>query len=449
MEFKKNNLMILILFQILFISIIKSSPQCKLKLSCDEYCSEVKLENGLNHNLALKNLDSISSLDYSQYEELIFDCQPGDKIFFSSTNTNNEKNGGIVCFLDIVDETETISFKSSLNPEKFENNGNCAINIDKLLNINDSEEKILEFSGARTVIFKFEIPYDFIIENNNHIYDNVLYNIGKIFTFEYFLKPSLPNAETNHRLQVKIIELPDPSNAKLKIEGNNNEIHLDDILEINENIKFEPIDNIEKYGLFSVKFKVSVMSNIVNEERIIKFNVCYKYCLTCGTYNDGLANDYKCLTCTTNNYLVDPNNPINNLGRCYTPEEKQLLFPNFYLDSNIYKECDESCSICSESEDHCEICKNNYFKVDGQGEYTCYELDYIDSNFQNYYFDKNSALYKMCNNNCQTCILNSNNCLTCDYITYFFLKIKKKINAFYVLKFLILIIIVKEQVLIY
>ena len=172
------------------------------------------------------------------------------------------------------------------------------------------------------------------------------------------------------------------------------------------------------------------MSEINNEERIIKYNVCYKYCLSCEIYTDGLANDYKCLTCINGNYFVNSDNQINNPGRCYTPEEIQRLFPNFYLDNDIYKKCGESCSTCSESEDHCEICNNIYFKVDGQDSYTYYELDYINSNFQNYYFEKNSELYKICNNNCHTCILNSNNCLTCDIELIFFFKILKKINVF-------------------
>ena len=137
----------------------------------------------------------------------------------------------------------------------FISNRDCNINTNKLLKIVvsdgiEEEEKILQFSGKGRVDFQIKIPYEFNIIDDNPIYNNILFNSFKIFNFKEFVEPRLPTAGTNNRLEVKIIELPDPSNGKFKIERNSNEIHATDILEINENIKFDPIDNIEKYGHF-------------------------------------------------------------------------------------------------------------------------------------------------------------------------------------------------------
>ena len=146
MEIKKNKIIIFfLLFLNNFLSFISTSPQCTLKLSCDEYCSDLQLIDGMDDTM-ITTIDltpiNPTTYSYSQYQISPFNCQPGDIIKFSSSNVHHE-NGGILCYFDINEDSQSISFKTTINKEKFTSSITCNINTDKLLKIlvSDSEEK--------------------------------------------------------------------------------------------------------------------------------------------------------------------------------------------------------------------------------------------------------------------------------------------------------------------
>ena len=236
------------------------------------------------------------------------------------------------------------------------------------------------------------------------------------------MKPEFPSAQTNNRLKVKITELPDSSNAKL-LKGSD-EIVEDNVLDLDDNIKFDPVDG--KYGLFKVKFKVINMTNVnEDEEYVIKFNVCYQYCETCPIYNEGLSTEIKCTTCSFDNYYINSNKVGVDPNRCYSITEKKNLFSNFYLNpsNRKFEECDISCSTCSDNANNCNSCNNaeNYYGVDGQDEHTCFHQDDIENNFPNYYLDSPSSKYKRCHVSCKKCETLDTYCLECAIEQNYFL----------------------------
>ena len=421
MELKKNKLIIFFLIQILFNSFVKStSPQCTIKLSCDENCSGLILKNGVTGYETSFSLDinnPTTTINYSQYYK-IFDCQPGDIIIFSSTNTNHE-NGGIVCNLNVADSgTYSISIESSLT--NYFGCSSCSINADKTLKLYDSNEEknILEFSGIGTVQFTIEIPNEFNIKDNNKIYENIL-NSGYTFNFGSHLEPKLTDADTTNRLKIKIIDLPSDLNAILK-KSDDTQIQLYDTLQLSDNILFKP-SNQANYGLFSVKCKVVKILSETDSEITLKFNICYKYCNTCENYDNGLSSDYKCLTCITNTYFVNSDDTIDK--RCYDEREKEELFSNYYLNTAIgkYDKCNEACSRCSGSADYCISCNNDnlYYRIEGQDEHTCFIETYINSHYSNYYLYSTDNIYKQCHLSCSRCSGSADHCEECSNNYYF------------------------------
>ena len=228
---------------ILFNSFIISSPECTIKISCDESCSDLKLINALDSTQTQQTLNPANpavTTDYIQYDDLTFSCEPGDKIIFTNSNTNNLKNGGIIFKLDITDGTNTITIKSSTQSEKFTcTPSSCSLNSSKKLKFKglETEENILEFSGTGNIIFELEIPYDYEIQNNNYIYANVLNSgteIGKIFKFNEYVKPKLSGSETNGRLQVQIIEISRADDISLTYNDNSEIVNLNNNIELNK-----------------------------------------------------------------------------------------------------------------------------------------------------------------------------------------------------------------------
>lgn len=135
----------------------------------------------------------------------------------------------------------------------------------------------------------------------------------------------------------------------------------------------------------------------------------YKPCKTsCQTCNGvGTTTDAQCLSCKTNGYKIE------NTNNCYytTPE-------GYYLDdtdpnNKVYKKCYSTCKTCSEgkdTEDNCDICKDNYYKIEQTS--NC-----VNTPPNGYYFNTTGSNYQKCFSSCETCTQygdnNNNNCDTC------------------------------------
>ena len=201
-------------------------------------------------------------------------------------------------------------------------------------------------------------------------------------------------------------------------------MQISDIIELNEDIDFSPVN--QEYGFFSVKFKVKLMSELIDFIYIINFNVCYKYCGTCNIYDEN-SNEYECLTCKIDHYMV--NSIEADSRRCYSEEEKNSLFPNFYFSSSThqYEECYISCSTCSNyGEDECDSCNNDndYYEIEDGINNHCYSLEEISLiPEQKYYLfsPPSGNIYKKCHCNCFEYILSDINCLSCK-ISFFFIE---------------------------
>jgi hypothetical protein len=149
-----------------------------------------------------------------------------------------------------------------------------------------------------------------------------------------------------------------------------------------------------------------------------KFHKCYSSCSKCNV--GGIDSNNNCEECINNYYFEE------NTKNCY---DLSYADNGFYLDNFTlsdgelpkFKKCYENCSTCSNylinDKMNCELCKTNYYKINGTN--NCYKNDILS---QGYYFKNN--LFFSCEENCLTCsngktILNeieSNNCLSCDKI---------------------------------
>ena len=479
MELKNDIFIRFILIQFLF-NEINSSPQCILKLACKNYCDNLTIINGKDNNSEQTfelNIISNDEISYKQYENT-FSCQPGDKITLKSYKAEDSTLNGIVCRLEISkkENNDLIVYTTYIESEpNIFTCEDCSLQDTKLkINGDSSEEKIFG-KQSEEITYTINIPYTYQIKQNILSYS---FKNSKIFTFKDNFEPDLVGAETEGRIRIKIIELPDSSSANL-IKSNNEEINSsNNVVELEETITFVPEDE-DHYGLFLIKYKVIAMEVESTVENTIKFNVCYKYCNECEEYSSsGDPNDYKCLSCIQNDliksYFVE--NDSIYTKNCYTKDE---IEPNYYLynspsgdtykkcdnncltcikestnclscdnshnfyffeeygnicinkesvdlnlyflpeNSDTYLKCDISCNGCSGHKKNCINCASNYFKIEGHNNY-CYLPEEIYYNFEEKYFlDETDSLYKQCDPNCLICSSQSNNCLKCINDYYF------------------------------
>lgn len=124
------------------------------------------------------------------------------------------------------------------------------------------------------------------------------------------------------------------------------------------------------------------------------FYPCDPSCSTCEGRNDN------CLTCASNYYSIK-----NTLSPCYTS------LSNYYLNLQNFEPCDISCSECTGTSDTCKSCKTNYyplFEDKTKQTYKCY------NNYPKYYINTLQAAFMPCSFQCQSCLINENNCLICE-----------------------------------
>ena len=141
-----------------------------------------------------------------------------------------------------------------------------------------------------------------------------------------------------------------------------------------------------------------------------RWEKCADGCIYCETYGTSIY-DTKCKKigiefCDTGYYPVENDADGTTNQNCF---KKGVRYDNYYFDvtAEIFKKCPTSCLQC----DNNIIClsnkcneKDGYFPVDGSTHICLNYPDNSNINYQNYYFDKNTKLFKKCHKACAQCI---------------------------------------------
>ena len=107
---------------------------------------------------------------------------------------------------------------------------------------------------------------------------------------------------------------------------------------------------------------------------------CFPRCKTCYDTNSPISEiNQNCNQCNDNLYKKDNDNPNN----CYYPYEIENYY---YKKDGKFYECFERCWTCSEngnnSENNCDSCKNEYYKLDHKETGNCVQLDEIPDDYE-------------------------------------------------------------------
>ena len=187
-------------------------------------------------------------------------------------------------------------------------------------------------------------------------------------------------------------------------------------INISEN---DNIINFNYYNIGCYYLKYNISQENYREATSCKkqFVICYKSCKDC--YDcDGNEVNHKCKKCTENHYRKKEDKYDN----CYTEDEKNLKFPNYYLNknTNFFEKCYFTCGKCrilgNQNKHKCDnLCAKGYYPTEGK-EYlsNCYN----DTNKPlNYYFNSTKNLFLKCYHTCSKCYgygdKYNNNCEKC------------------------------------
>ena len=125
---------------------------------------------------------------------------------------------------------------------------------------------------------------------------------------------------------------------------------------------------------------------------------CDESCESCNS-----TETVKCTECKNGFYpLMNETNEESK--NCYN----ELTAPkNFYLENNVYKECDTSCSSCTLTADNCSQCTTGYYTLFNETKLSTKKC-YNELNKPEGYYNKNN-LYYPCDISCLQCEGESNN----------------------------------------
>jgi hypothetical protein len=122
------------------------------------------------------------------------------------------------------------------------------------------------------------------------------------------------------------------------------------------------------------------------------YQKCHQLCQTCSGYPEDATKTMLCDTCISGYYQKE-----DSPGSCFN-DVTEL----YYLGSNMYKKCYNSCQICSDSgtpDDHkCTKCKPDYFTIEKGKSTNCYHKDVPP---EGYYLNSNQ--FSQCFESCKTC----------------------------------------------
>ena len=141
----------------------------------------------------------------------------------------------------------------------------------------------------------------------------------------------------------------------------------------------------------------------LNNDEISQFKKCYENCKTCTNYL--IDDNMNCELCKTNYYK------INGTNNCY---DRELLDKGYYLKDNLFYPCEDSCLTCSGKKEIVDdnIIMNNCLSCDkiNKGLYLVDDLkncEPIEYKNNGYYLEKNSddvEIFYKCYKTCSNCI---------------------------------------------
>ena len=444
MKYKFNTITLHLIFLLLSFSYIFSIPQCELKLTCKKECISnlVKLIDGKtgSENTISLVVDTTQTIQdpndsakyytqYTTYNPKTFDCQPGDKIVFNinpkdPTDINTDEfKVGFISVLTITGSdgnNKIYNFYDSLN-EVLSCIQSCSLSTnDKLVfNSESTEHKILGNSNYYPIKVTISIPYKIKAIQEPQPINNA--NTPQNFYFQNYIEPEISGTDLS-RIQVKMDEIANNDCFNLYKNDNQNDIlSVGNFIFLTDKITFSHKN--DNYGLFELKYKVKVMSEELTERHSIKFNVCYKFCHTCNTYNSINTPEKKCTSCITGSsyFIEDQEN-----DRCFSLAEISNNFQNYYEDTSvtpIYKKCANFCLTCQSFSDNCLSCVKTFYKVEGLSDGNpskCFSPEEFNTQ-ENYYLPTpNGDKYFRCQSPCKSCRLNENNCFSCVDGTFFY-----------------------------
>jgi len=425
MKLKSNMLIFYLIFPLLFIS-SNALPTCELELKCIKECSDLKNNNILK---VLGDQQIINDpTNNNQYSKSLFDCLPGDEITFTITafQESTTYKGGFIAKLKITGtDNNPTTFIPGESTEIISCTSSCPLNSSATLQFTGDSNayNIFEFSVASTLA-TIKIPYKIKnIANDGFTYDiDTTTTRYRNINFEDYVKPEIEGADKS-KISIKIKSIQNNNYCKLYRGSNPNDIIIvNSEIPLTQGITFAPIGN--NFGYFTLKYIVIVMSEELEGEHSINFNVCYINCATCDRYDSFNPEEKKCKSCISENSFFVEGEASNY---CFSLQEISDNFEFYYYkySPTQYKKCHISCKKCSGTDKNCSLCNNNYYKVEDPPTIStgqkCYYIDQINS-WEKYYLSDPpyGDTYNLCTNDCKTCKLNSDNCFSCNSDTYFF-----------------------------
>ena len=137
---------------------------------------------------------------------------------------------------------------------------------------------------------------------------------------------------------------------------------------------------------------------------------CNVACNSCSSISSSQS-EPKCNSCSNGYYPLETDSSI-----CINEMIKDDFFSDYFFDAEnqIYRKCNIECEKCSNANNLCDICSNNYYKLEGTD--YCYSEETKESNF---IFDATTTppVYKLCYEHCERCdesgTSDDNKCLSC------------------------------------
>ena len=167
-----------------------------------------------------------------------------------------------------------------------------------------------------------------------------------------------------------------------------------------------------------------------------KYKKCYISCKECNGYGD--SNNHNCIECKYNYpyeiIKTDSKDCFNTCPSNSYPKENEYLCliekpEGYYLDSNVYKQCYESCNNCNragnENDHNCIECKFDYpFELIKTGSKNCSNIKYCTdssicpSNYNKLISEKDECVNKCDDDETYKFELNNNCYITCPTDSY-------------------------------
>ena len=322
-------------------------------------------------------------------------------------------------------------------------------------------------SETNELIYHYIISFPFCTNLTIPIEANQINKISLFEQIQPFLY-SYMNKKTNDEFYISFTSIPDNSKVKLLYSENNDEnyeeVKLYKKYEMKENSSLQIESLITDKEIYNTSFSYKLINKFDYESNECNFYLtifkCHERCLICYLIPNETSEN--CILCN-NNYYFSPFNDgncykisekkdnwffdymtkrfyecnvscnyyitinENNLIDCsndnkYYPVEnerniclqKNTTLENYYFNSTNkqFQLCKEGCKNCT-SENICESCEEDYYFIDLFK--TCEKSSYI---LEGYYSDSDTKTFKKCNNQCKTCEINENNCLSC-YNNYY------------------------------